>query len=539
MLPHDRHSRSRGFTLIELMVAMVVSGIVVLGIFAFSTIQRSTHALHERNVRVQQSLEGAMWSLGQDLRMAGMPFARMCSELRIWDPSNGGRLINPGGSLGPATAILDAVTGEPYWVLRDGVQAHWDSSAAGSIDGSLGTSATADSAADSLDVLVADAMYTESLGLFQLAADLDGTSTSVTFRTGVMLDSANADHLAEVRQMFPPGSFILIVRDPTPAGESIPLRPERHGQCVLLQVTNDLMAGATAQNWVLPVGVESGFNQGMATMFADNNGTAACLLHADCDDWVPSTGTPGAYSATERTSWVVPLGRLRWSRYEIDYSIPTLPYLVRSDIIGWQEGDPADWGGVAYAECGAGACPAPQLHLPGSNVPPRAVAIGPMIEDLQVAVGCDGYTEGATGHQWPTRSLEAPEVGFAEALPGNHTVDENRASRGTDEWLGNALDETWAPDCVYYGTAEYDGDGWEVVEGGTNTPLHRMSPQTLRVTLLASSESVEEAGGTATATLQAIEDRPPTASVVGTRQRFFLTERFTPENLRWRDPSVL
>lgn len=528
---------ARGFTLIELMVAMLVSGIVVLGIFAFSTIQRSTAAMHERSVRVQQALEGAMWSVAQDLRLAGMPFARMCTELRVYDPSNGGRLLNPGGAVSPASAVRDAQTGEHYWVFRDGVQAHWNSSAASSIAGSEGTSASPDSAADSLDVLVADAVYTESLGLFQLSADITTVSTSVQVRTGPGIDSSISNDLAEVRQLFPPGSFILVVRDPSPQNEPIPLRPDRHGQCVLLQVTSDIAPGPTPQEWLVPIGPESGFNRGLGLLLADNNGTATCTNTGECDDWNP--GMLNGYSASTATSWIVPIGRLRWSRYSIDYTIPQLPYLVRSDLIGFQEGDPDNWGSVDYPDCAAGRCRGPQLHLPGSEPEPQAIAIGPMIEDMQVAVGCDGYTVGPNGNEAPVRDLEPPEPGFEEPLStANRQVDEVRTNRGADEWLGNARSETWAPDCVYYGTGEYAAAAWQLAESGA-TPAYRMSPQTLRITLLGSSEYAEEAGGIATDMLQAIEDRPPMASSVGPRQRFFVSERFTPENLRWRDPAVL
>src|SRR5690606_15496956 len=112
-------------------------------------------------------------------------------------------------------------------------------------------------------------------------------------------------------------------------------------------------------------------------------------------------------------SSIIPLGRLRWSRYEIDYTTPTMPYLVRYDIIGYRPGiDPGNLGGVDYPHCIAGECPAPQLHLPGSGNPPAAVAIGPLIEDMQVAVGCDGYT--IAGAAIPLPPLPPPEPGFEE-----------------------------------------------------------------------------------------------------------------------------
>ena len=65
-----------------------------------------------------------------------------------------------------------------------------------------------------------------------------------------------------------------------------------------------------------------------------------------------------------------------------------------------------------------------------------------------------------------------------------------------------------------------------------------MSPQTVRVTLVASGEYDEEAGGLGTDQVLAVEDRPPLTSEVGIRQRFTLTERYSPENLRWRDPQI-
>ena len=98
-----RSTRQRGFTLIELMVAMVVSGVVVVGIFAFSNIQRSNASAHERNVMVQQALEGSMWALGQDLRQAGLGITRLCTELRVWDQTTG----QPGNCCGHSFSLSD------------------------------------------------------------------------------------------------------------------------------------------------------------------------------------------------------------------------------------------------------------------------------------------------------------------------------------------------------------------------------------------------------------------------------------------------
>jgi len=530
----------RGFTLIELMVSMVVSAIVILGVFAFSTIQQTTANLHDRNVRVQQSLEGAMWSMAQDVRSAGLGFARSCSELRVYDAASG-TLINPGGAGAPAFATRDAMTGQPYWVLRDGVQAHWNSSGAATLGGALGSSATPDAAADSLDVILAEPMYLGSPNVFILDQTLNAGSTVLTVRTSNMLN--NGVHQAMVQQLFPPGTFVAVVR--SPAGGTNPLRADGQGQCLLLQVTGDVEANAgNPQLWDVPIdSTISDFNAGLGVMLADNNGAPACPAESPvCDDW-----DPGGVDAVGGASVsVVPLGRLRWSRYEIDYTLPELPYLVRYDIIGHQENsDPTGLGSVNYPHCQAGQCTGAGLHLPGGGNPPLAVAVGPMVEDMQVAVGCDGYT--TAGAALPLSPLPPPDPGFEEVGPvvpplgANQTIDEIApgAARDRDEWLGNAVDELWAPDCVLAGTAEYDRAGWVGVEGdGNPPPPFRMSPQSIRVTLVGSSERPEEAGGLSTDQVLAVEDRPVLTSSVGARQRFTLTETFSPKNLRWRDTTA-
>lgn len=520
-----RRRGSRGFTLIELMVALVVSGVVVLGVFAFSNIQRSNASAHQRNVMIQQALEGAMSSVGQDVRQAGLGFTRTCTELRIWDAA-GGRLVNPGVG-DPNDAVVDPLTLERYWVLRDGVQAHWRSDDAASID----------LAVDSLDVILGEAAYLGFAGVFNITAPIDTASTSLTATTSALLDSGNPQHVAQVQQLFPPGSFVMLA--PRPQSTTLSFSPIAQGQCVLLQVTDDIVAGPTAQEWSIPIENTSGFND-LAGLLGDFGADPACGAEAPVacnDDWTVDTMASVS---------VVPLGRLRWSRYAIDYSVATLPYLVRFDIIGHQPGiDASDLGAASdYPHCQAGQCPAAGLHLPGSQSPPAAVAIGPMIEDMQVAVGCDGWSDASAD----LLTLRRPDLGFEDLGPltggaaglANAAVDENTSAstqRHADEWLGNALGETRAADCVSYGTGEYNRDTWIGLEPDPG-PGFRMSPRTVRVTLVGSAEADEFAGGLATDQLLAVEDRAAMDSLVGSRQRFTLTERFSPENARWQDPRL-
>ncbi len=519
-----------GFTLIELMVALVVSGIVVLGVYAFSSIQQSTAGMHERNVRVQQALEGAMWTMAQDVRLAGLGFARTCTELRMYD-GDVGRLINPGAQLDPQLGYVDPITNESYWALRDGLHAHWNSSGGGTLIGDQDRSSSPASVADSFDVVLAEGAYADSYGVFRLAQPINAGDVEIVIQGSPLLNNVNADHIAQVQQLFPVGTFFAIAR--TPDGALNPMRADFQGQCAVLQITGDVQAvGADATQWRLPVsGAVSEFNANLGALI---------------DTSVPQSDWDATDLTTDAS--ILPLGRLRWSRYEIDYTIPTLPYLVRYDIIGFREGDPSNLGGVDYPHCVAGQCPAPQLHLPGSGDEPTAVAVGPMIEDMQVAVGCDGYTQLAAADASP--ALPVPDPGFEEQGPAagpvpnqpNFQVDENAPGdqRDRDEWLGNARNEASAPDCVYYGTGEEGQAGWVLVEGAQNPPpSFRMSPQTIRITLTGSAETDEAAGGLAGPDVLAVEDRPPLASPVGVRQRFTLTEVFTPKNLRWRDPTVL
>jgi prepilin-type N-terminal cleavage/methylation domain-containing protein len=244
----QRRRTPHGFTLIELMIAIVVSSIVVLGVFAFSQIQQTTAAIHGRDVRVQQSLEGAMWAMGRDIRAAGFGFAGKCTEVRIWSTAKN-KLINPGGVDQPSSAEEDDITGLPYWVLRDGLQAQWNSTNATSWDGGAETSAHPEAAADSFDVMFGEAAYVEGQGMFALSAPIGALATEVEVTTAATLDGNNAADLLAIRQMLPPGTFFLVAA-PT-AG--LPFQVRSQKQCALLQITGDVTKGNAAGEWKIPI----------------------------------------------------------------------------------------------------------------------------------------------------------------------------------------------------------------------------------------------------------------------------------------------
>ena len=555
-LKYEQHRNTRGFTLIELMVAILVSSIVLMGVFAFATIQKDTARLQQRQITLQQALEGSMHSMGTDIRMGALGFGRQCSEIRVWSEAEG-QLINPGGvsALDIGNAFTDEITTEPYWVLRDGVQAHWRSGpdvGADTMAGNQATSASPSSAADSFDVFRGELNAATGSGLFQIQSlpGSSGNNAALTFESSGLLSNDDNMQLQAVRQMFAPGSFVLLVPVTNPQSYVT----ETQSQCALVQITGEVGAGGSPTSWSLPISNDSDFNKDLGQLLSI--GTAV-PTDADIDSVTAKNASPFGADWRESGSFgridVLPLGRARWSRYEIDYTIETRPMLVRSDIIGWRDGDLTIPVANDYPGCTGGACRAPRLYLPSANVQPPRVAIGPMIEDMQVAVGCDGWS--VNTQPVIDSELPVPDPGFEERGPAsgplantaNRRVDERDEDddRGNDEWLGNASQELWGPDCVSWGTGERNASEWATSGPGFESepaPGFRMSPQVVRVTLVAKPDTM--AGGADAAVdaffnqLVAIEDRPTMDSAISSREYRTLTERFRIRNSHWRDPAV-
>jgi hypothetical protein len=539
------------------MVAILVSGIVMMGVFAFATIQKDTANLQQRQVLLQQALEGSMHSIGTDLRMAGLGFGRTCSEIRIWSEAEG-KLINPGAMTADnlGNVYVDQVTDEPYWVLRDGVQAHWRSgpdAGANTMAGLNATSASPSSAADSFDVFRGELNMVPGSGVFEVQS-MPATSSGsavIEFESSNLLDNGSTLQLKSVRQMFAPGSFVLVV----PITATLSYVTEDQSQCALVQVTGEVEAGGGSTGWRLPIDNSSQFNANLAQLLNADGG--ATLTPTDASIGAVTDNNGIRFGAdwdpvnTPRFE-LIPLGRARWSRYEIDYTVAERPMLVRADIIGWRDGDPQVATTDSYPGCTGGVCRMPTLYLPSNQIQPPRVAIGPMIEDMQVAVGCDGWT--ADSPPVANNLVPPPDPGFEEQGPSsgplagkpNRKVDERDEDddRANDEWVGNA-NENWAPDCVSWGTGERNATQWSTSGPAFESqpaPGFRLSPQVVRVTLLAKPDTM--AGGSDVADdplynqLVAIEDRPTMDSVVGRREYRILSERFSVRNSHWRDPAL-
>jgi len=77
---------SKGITLIELLVALVICGVVIAGIYRVFIAQSRAYTVQDQVVEVQQSIRGAMEILLRDLRMAGFDSDSTTSKISIANP---------------------------------------------------------------------------------------------------------------------------------------------------------------------------------------------------------------------------------------------------------------------------------------------------------------------------------------------------------------------------------------------------------------------------------------------------------------------
>jgi len=79
-------SNSKGITIIELLVALVIFGLVVGGIYRLFIAQTKAYTVQDQVVEIQQSVRSAMEILLRDLRMAGYDDDNLSSPFTIVNP---------------------------------------------------------------------------------------------------------------------------------------------------------------------------------------------------------------------------------------------------------------------------------------------------------------------------------------------------------------------------------------------------------------------------------------------------------------------
>ncbi|MEA1867990.1 MAG: PilW family protein [Thermodesulfobacteriota bacterium] len=67
----NKSSKSNGFTLVELLIAMAITGIVSAAIFSTFLSQQKSYLIQEQVAEMQQNLRAAMNMMVRDIRMAG------------------------------------------------------------------------------------------------------------------------------------------------------------------------------------------------------------------------------------------------------------------------------------------------------------------------------------------------------------------------------------------------------------------------------------------------------------------------------------
>jgi type IV pilus assembly protein PilW len=77
---------TKGMTLIELLVAMIICAMVVAGIYRVFIAQSRAYTVQDQVVEVQQSVRSAMEILLRDLRMTGFDFDNVNSPITITTP---------------------------------------------------------------------------------------------------------------------------------------------------------------------------------------------------------------------------------------------------------------------------------------------------------------------------------------------------------------------------------------------------------------------------------------------------------------------
>ena len=211
---HRSTHRNGGFTLVELMIAVAIFGIVIAQAFAVFGAQHVTYTATERSIEVQQDSRLIADAILGDLRMAGYMVPREA----------GVSSVDGGNGAPDALCVSDS---DPN-VIKD-------SEVASALDRFAGASLTATLGAGATSALLSTA-----------SLDIDGdTADPVDFTTGSGIIFADDDnsHCAVITNISPPSGVNTTIQfaPPTPPGFSIATTAGRVTPAVYYDVSGDAL----------------------------------------------------------------------------------------------------------------------------------------------------------------------------------------------------------------------------------------------------------------------------------------------------------
>lgn len=72
--------------MVELLITLVISGIIMMAVYAAYTVQRNTYEAQDQITEMQQNIRAALWYMVPDIRMAGYdPTEQAKAKIRIGD----------------------------------------------------------------------------------------------------------------------------------------------------------------------------------------------------------------------------------------------------------------------------------------------------------------------------------------------------------------------------------------------------------------------------------------------------------------------
>ena len=110
------NSSQKGFSLIELMVAMAIASILMAGIYTFYHNQLKTHITQQQMVDMQQDARAAMYMMTRELRMAGYDPQNTGASIRI---ANVAQMAFDSDSDGTADGVINDNTERFFYALSN------------------------------------------------------------------------------------------------------------------------------------------------------------------------------------------------------------------------------------------------------------------------------------------------------------------------------------------------------------------------------------------------------------------------------------